>query len=85
MSGTNTDVPSMTSADLPVPVAPEDYERCPVTGILHRIGDKWTLLVLALVPDRARVEIAAARRRVVQRSPQAPHPAKTAQVTQMAR
>jgi DNA-binding HxlR family transcriptional regulator len=52
MSGTNTDVPSMASAELPVPVATEDYERCPVTGILHRIGDKWTLLVLALLGRR---------------------------------
>jgi DNA-binding HxlR family transcriptional regulator len=52
MSGTNTDVPSMASAELPVPVAAEDYERCPVTGILHRIGDKWTLLVLALLGRR---------------------------------
>jgi len=52
MSGTNTNVPSMASAELPVPVTAEDYERCPVTGVLHRIGDKWTLLVLALLGGR---------------------------------
>ena len=52
MSGMNTDVPSMTSAELPVPVSAGDYERCPVTSILHRIGDKWTLLVLTLLGRR---------------------------------
>jgi DNA-binding HxlR family transcriptional regulator len=52
MSGTNTDVPSMTSAELPVPVTAEEYELCPVTSVLQRIGDKWTLLVLALLGRR---------------------------------
>jgi DNA-binding HxlR family transcriptional regulator len=49
MSGTNMDVPSMASAALPLPVAAQDYEQCPVTEVLHRMGDKWTLLVLALL------------------------------------
>jgi DNA-binding HxlR family transcriptional regulator len=52
MYGTNTNVPSMASAELPLPVAAHDYEQCPVTEILHRIGDKWTLLVLALLARR---------------------------------
>jgi DNA-binding HxlR family transcriptional regulator len=42
----------MASASLPLPVTAEEYEQCPVTGILHRIGDKWTLLVLALLARR---------------------------------
>ena len=42
----------MTSAGRPVPVSAEDYERCPVTSILHRIGDKWTLLVLTWLGRR---------------------------------
>jgi DNA-binding HxlR family transcriptional regulator len=49
MSGTHTDVPSLASADLPTPVAAEEYERCPVTDVLRRMSDKWTLLVLALL------------------------------------
>ena len=59
MCGTHTNVPSMASAvpsmataELPLPGAPEEYERCPVTDVLHRIGDKWTLLVLALLARR---------------------------------
>ena len=49
MSGTNANVPSMASAALPAPVAAQEYEQCPVTEVLHRIGDKWTLLVIALL------------------------------------
>jgi DNA-binding HxlR family transcriptional regulator len=52
MSGTNTNVPSMASAALSLPVAAEEYEQCPVTEVLHRMGDKWTLLVLALLARR---------------------------------
>lgn len=53
MYGTNTNVPSMASAALPQPVAAQDYEQCPVTEVLQRISDKWTLLVLALLARRA--------------------------------
>lgn len=52
MSAANTDVPSIASAGLPMPVTAQEYEQCPVTGMLHRIGDKWTLLVLALLGRR---------------------------------
>lgn len=46
MSGTYTDVP------LPTPVPADEYEACPVTDVMHRLSDKWTLLVLALLGRR---------------------------------
>lgn len=52
MSGTHTDVPSMVSAPLPSPVPADDYEQCPVTDVLRRVGDKWTVLVIVLLGKR---------------------------------
>ncbi|MEU4311427.1 helix-turn-helix domain-containing protein [Nocardia sp. NPDC024068] len=49
MSGTHTDVPVLLTADLPVPVPRAEYEACPVTEIARRLGDKWTVLILALL------------------------------------
>jgi DNA-binding HxlR family transcriptional regulator len=34
-----------------VPVA--EYDACPVSGIVRRIGERWTLLVLSLLARRA--------------------------------
>lgn len=53
MSDTHTNVPSMVATELPVPVPAADYEACPVTDILQRIGDKWTVLMLALLARRS--------------------------------
>lgn len=52
MSGTHTDVPSMISAPLPDPVPAEEYERCLVTDVLRRVGDKWSILVIVLLGKR---------------------------------
>jgi DNA-binding HxlR family transcriptional regulator len=52
MSGANTDVPSMAATALPLPVAEEEYGQCPVTDVVHRMGNKWTLLVIALLARR---------------------------------
>lgn len=52
MSGTHTDVPSMVSAPLPSPVPTDEFERCPVTDILRRVGDKWSILVVVLLGRR---------------------------------
>ncbi|OLF10692.1 transcriptional regulator [Actinophytocola xinjiangensis] len=52
MSRRNTDVPSVVSAPLPSPVPSEEYERCPVTDVLRRVGDKWTVLVIVLLGRR---------------------------------
>lgn len=49
MSGTHTDVPVLLTAPLPDPVPRGEYETCPVTEIAQRLGDKWTLLILALL------------------------------------
>ncbi|MEV6928708.1 helix-turn-helix domain-containing protein [Dactylosporangium sp. NPDC051485] len=40
----------MLDAHTRVPVA--EYDACPVTGIVHRMGERWTLLVLALLARR---------------------------------
>jgi DNA-binding HxlR family transcriptional regulator len=49
MSGTNTRVPSVVGAPLPIPVPSEEYDACPVTDVLRRVGDRWTLLILILL------------------------------------
>lgn len=52
MSGTHTEVPVLVSAPLPDPVPAEEYERCPVTDVLRRVGDKWSILVIVLLGKR---------------------------------
>lgn len=52
MSGTNIDVPSMVSTPLPFPVPADEHEACPVTGVLRRVGDKWSVLVVTLLARR---------------------------------
>lgn len=52
MSATHTPVPSMVSTPLPHPVPAEDYEQCPVTDVLRRVGDKWSVLVIVLLGKR---------------------------------
>lgn len=52
MSGTHTDVPSMVSAPLPDPVPMREFEQCPVTDVLRRVGDKWSILVMVLLGKR---------------------------------
>lgn len=51
MSGRNTGVP-LRDHPLPVPVPAEEYETCPVTDLLRRVGDKWTLVLLTLLGRR---------------------------------
>ncbi|MFE1169819.1 winged helix-turn-helix transcriptional regulator [Nocardiopsis sp. NPDC058789] len=53
MSGTHTDVPFIVGTPLPNPVPAEEHERCPVTAVLRRVGDKWTVLVVVLLGQRA--------------------------------
>lgn len=53
MSGTHADVPTLVSTPLPGPVPSDEYDRCPVTDVIRRVGDKWTLLVLVLLGRRA--------------------------------
>jgi len=52
MSGTNTDVPSVLGTPLPHPVPSEEYDACPVTDVVRRIGDRWTLLIVILLGQR---------------------------------
>jgi DNA-binding HxlR family transcriptional regulator len=37
---------------LPERVEPREYEACPVTKMVHLLGDKWILLVLMLLAER---------------------------------
>jgi DNA-binding HxlR family transcriptional regulator len=39
----------MASASLPDPVPVEEYEQYPVTDVLQRVGDKWSILVVVLL------------------------------------
>jgi DNA-binding HxlR family transcriptional regulator len=52
MSGTNTHVPSVLGAPLPIPVPSEEYDACPVTDVVRRLGDRWTMLILILLGRR---------------------------------
>lgn len=52
MSATHTDVPaqpSVVTAPLPVPVPLDEHQECPVTDVLRRMGDRWSVLVLVLL------------------------------------
>ena len=42
------------SLGVTVPVTVEDHDGCPATGLLRRVGDKWTPLVLSLLADGPR-------------------------------
>jgi DNA-binding HxlR family transcriptional regulator len=57
MSDGNTGVPHIVaaavSAGLPGKVPVADYEACPVTHAVRMLGDKWTLLILMLLAERA--------------------------------
>ncbi len=52
MSGTHIPVPSMVRSPLPSPVPADEYEACPVTDVLRRVGDKWSVLVIVLLGKR---------------------------------
>lgn len=45
-SGVST---SLHDHRLPMPVPVGEYERCPVTDVLRRLSDKWTLLLVTLL------------------------------------
>jgi len=42
----------MVGALLPDPVPAEEYDQCPVTEVLRRVGDKWSVLVVVLLGRR---------------------------------
>jgi len=52
MSARNTGVPALLNAALPRPVPSDEHDQCPVTDVLRRIGDKWTVLVVVLLGQR---------------------------------
>ncbi|WP_431727285.1 winged helix-turn-helix transcriptional regulator [Verrucosispora sp. TAA-831] len=52
MSAPSTAVTSLASADLPMPVPAEEYDRCPVTDVVRLMSDKWSMIVLVLLGRR---------------------------------
>ena len=52
MSGGNTDVPLLVATPLAERVPVAEYDACPVTGLFHRLGDKWSLVTLVLLGER---------------------------------
>lgn len=52
MSGTNTRVPSIQAHDLPRPVPLAELEGCPVGDVFRRMGDRWSLLLVAVLGQR---------------------------------
>ena len=52
MFPTPAQAPSFATAELPATVPSADYQACPVTDIVRILGDKWTLLVIALLARR---------------------------------
>lgn len=52
MSATNTDVPSMLAHTLRTPVPALEHQTCPVTELLRRLSDKWTVLLLSMLGGR---------------------------------
>lgn len=53
MSDRHTDVPAILAHELPHPVPSVELSACPVGQLLRRVGDKWTLLLIALLGRRA--------------------------------
>ncbi|MEV0606157.1 helix-turn-helix domain-containing protein [Polymorphospora rubra] len=50
MATRNTGVrTTLDSHRLPIPVPIDEYECCPVTDVLRRVSDKWTLLLITLL------------------------------------
>ncbi|MFI6533311.1 winged helix-turn-helix transcriptional regulator [Nonomuraea sp. NPDC050547] len=54
MSGTNTRVPSIQAHELPRPVPLAELDECPVGGVFRRMGDRWSLLLVALLGEGPR-------------------------------
>ncbi|WP_040810049.1 winged helix-turn-helix transcriptional regulator [Nocardia concava] len=52
MSDTHTRVPSMLATVLNTPVPAAEHGACPMTDTLRRVGDKWSVLLLALLGGR---------------------------------
>lgn len=52
MSAPNTGVPALINTALPSPVPGDEHDQCPVTDVLRRVGDKWTVLVVVLLGQR---------------------------------
>ncbi|MEU4237477.1 helix-turn-helix domain-containing protein [Actinoplanes sp. NPDC026619] len=42
----------MLATRLPTPIPAAEHETCPLTDVLRRVGDKWSVLVLTLLGQR---------------------------------
>ncbi|RBQ16806.1 transcriptional regulator [Spongiactinospora rosea] len=39
----------MSTVAMTVPVTVSDHEECPATGVLRRVGDKWSVVLLSVL------------------------------------
>ncbi|MER6360807.1 helix-turn-helix domain-containing protein [Kitasatospora sp. NPDC001527] len=39
-------------ASAPAPVTAQDRATCPATAVLHRVGDRWSVLLICLLAER---------------------------------
>jgi DNA-binding HxlR family transcriptional regulator len=53
MSGAYMDVPLVLSHRLPAPVPLDELDECPVSDLLRRVGDRWSVLLIVLLGRRA--------------------------------
>lgn len=54
MTDTPVGVPVALAVDLGSPVSSEEHGNCPVTDLLRRVGDKWSVLVVVLLGQGTR-------------------------------
>ncbi|MFD4899314.1 winged helix-turn-helix transcriptional regulator [Streptomyces sp. NPDC058411] len=47
-------VPAALDVDLGSPVTSEEHGHCPVTDVLRRVGDKWSVLIVVLLGQEPR-------------------------------
>lgn len=52
MCATHTAVPTPLDTELPTPIPGDEHAHCPVTEVLRRVGDKWSVLVIVLLGQR---------------------------------
>jgi DNA-binding HxlR family transcriptional regulator len=45
------DVPTDLTDRLTLPVTSAEHQACPVTDVLRRVGDKWSVLIVVLLAD----------------------------------
>ncbi|MER7703527.1 helix-turn-helix domain-containing protein [Kitasatospora sp. NPDC097605] len=53
-TGTDSTGTDGARAGAAAPVTAQDRARCPATAVLHRIGDRWSVVLICLLAERPR-------------------------------